>query len=171
MRGGKAIGMSYCTAEAKKYRKQFADYVTEEVARQGWDLEPNTKQHFYVDGYFYFPRIDMDASNYWKVVLDSITDTQLIWVDDNVVCERVQLIQYDSANPRVEFIIRPVDYIGIFNNADRLEQFVNSNCIDCKRSKRNCSILAGAKDGRVQPDISADFVCGKCSRSQCKKGK
>lgn len=161
-KNGKAIGMSYCTAEAKKYRKSFAEYVLEEVKNQGWELELNPKQHFYIDGYFYFPRIDMDANNYWKVAIDAITDTQAIWIDDNVVCERVQMIQYDSANPRVEFIIQPVSYIGIFNDAAQLEQFKRNNCIGCNRAKRNCSILAQALEGRVQAGIiTGGSVCAK----------
>lgn len=153
-KSGKAIGLSYCTAEAKRYRKQFKEYVEQEVIKQGWNLQPNTKQHFYVDGSFYFPRIDMDANNYWKIPLDAITDTQLVWVDDNVVCERVQRICYDSDNPRVEFVITPVSYIGIFDNAAQFDSFIEANCIGCKKFKRNCSILNKAIDGRVQECVT-----------------
>lgn len=152
MRNGKPLAMSYETAESASYRKQFAAYVSEEVAKQGWDMLPNKTRHFYVDTWFYFPRVDLDANNYFKVMLDAITDTQLIWLDDNVVCERVQAIRYDSTNPRVEIEIRPVDYIGIFDNLPQYEAFV-SNCVGCTRYKRNCSLLSGAVDGRIQSDI------------------
>ena len=104
-------------------------------------------------------RKEKESNNYYKCMLDAITDTQLIWIDDNVVCERINRIYYDSKNPRIELHIYPVDYIGIFDNISQLENF-ESNCIGCSRYKRNCSILQKAKDGRVQEEI-VDFTCLK----------
>lgn len=151
--GGKPMSISYKTKDAVKYRTEFAQYVSEEVIKQKWALEPNNTQHFYVDAVFYFPRIDMDANNYWKVMLDAITDTKLIWLDDNVVCERVQGIFYDTKSPRVEIQIKPVDYIGVFQNASQLEDFT-SRCIGCTRYKRNCSLLGNALSGKVQEEVT-----------------
>ena len=159
IKNGKALGMSYCTKEAKEYKKWMIDYVTKEVEKQEWDLAPNKFQHFYVDCIFYFPRVDMDSSNYFKVMLDAITETQLIWLDDNVACERVQAIYYDTENPRIEICISPVDYIGVFSDASHLEEF-ESKCAGCARHTRNCSLLQRAKEGKIQPEIS-DGVCLK----------
>lgn len=159
MRNGKPLAMSYETQEAAQYRKKFSTYVAEEVERQGWDLVPNKTQHFYVDTWFYFPRIDLDANNYFKVMLDAITDTQLVWQDDNVVCERVQAIRYDNSNPRIEISIYPVDYIGIFDNLPQYEAFI-SNCVGCSRYKRNCSLLKGAIAGKTQEEIK-DQICSE----------
>lgn len=146
------MAMSYKTKEALQYQKDLIKLVNSEVDRQGWDIKPNKTQHFYIDAVFYFGRTDQDANNYFKVMLDAITETQLIWLDDNVTCERVQGIYYDSKNPRVEIHIHPTDYIGVFENASQLEKF-ESNCIGCKRYKRNCSLLLGAKEGRIQAEI------------------
>lgn len=159
MRGKKPVAMSYKTAEAVKYQKEFTQYVKNEVVRQGWDLIPNKTQHFYCDGYFYFDRTDRDPNNYWKLLLDAITDSGAIWLDDNVVCERAQRILYDSANPRIELVIRPVDYVGIFDDISHLEDF-KSRCIGCKQYTRNCSLLRKAIEGRIQPEI-ADGICEK----------
>jgi len=122
IKNGKPMAMSYKTKEALEYQKWLIGYLKDETKKQNWTLTPDKARHFYVDAYFYFPRIDMDANNYWKILLDAITDSGLIWVDDNVVCERVQRILYDTKNPRVELIIHPVDYTGIFEN---LSQLVN----------------------------------------------
>lgn len=159
IKNGHPMAMSYCTTEAKHYKERFTEYVQDEVARQGWRLIPNKLQHFYVDTVFYFPRVDMDSSNYFKVMLDAITDTKLIWLDDNVALERVQAVYYDADNPRIEICIHPVDYIGVFNNAPQLETFV-SKCADCTRSNRNCSLLNKAKEGKIQKEI-VDNVCLK----------
>ena len=130
MKHGRPFAMSYKTPEAVKYREEFAEYVRAEVAKQNWTLVPNKTRHFYIDTVFYFPATNLDANNYFKVMLDAITDTQLIWLDDNVTCERVQAIYYDQKNPRMEITIRPVDYIGVFDDAPQMEAFV-SNCIGC----------------------------------------
>lgn len=159
IKNGKPMAMSYKTAEATKYQKDFAEYVKQEVSKQGWDLTPNKDQHFYVDCVFYFDRMDKDCNNYYKCLLDAITDTQLIWIDDNVVCERVNRIYYDSQNPRIELHIYPVDYIGIFDDISQLEKF-ETNCIGCSRYKRNCSILQKAKEGRIQEEV-VGFECKK----------
>ena len=152
MKNGKPMAMSYETSEAKKYKKEFKEHIVEQVKLQDWNLSIDPMQHFYVDAIFYFDRIDKDANNYFKVQLDSITETGLIWVDDNVVCERVQRIYYDSENPRIELTIYPVDYIGIFDNQEQLNKFENK-CKTCSRYARNCSILKKAKEGRIQETI------------------
>lgn len=159
VKNGKPMAMSYKTSEAKEYQKNFEKYINEQVKKQGWDLQPNKYQHFYVDATFYFGRVDMDCNNYFKCSLDSITETGLIWLDDNVVCERVQRIYYDSSNPRLELDIYPVDYIGIFDNISQLQEFEN-NCFGCSRYKRNCSVLQKAKEGRIQEEIN-NLICNK----------
>lgn len=159
IKNGKPMAMSYKTKEAKNFQKKFEQYVKEQVKIQNWDLPVDSAQHFYVDAVFYFPRLDMDCNNYFKVSLDSLTNTGLIWADDNVVCERVQRIYYDSSNPRIEFTIYPVDYIGVFDNQEQLDEF-EDKCKTCSRYKRNCSILKKAKDGRIQEEIQ-DGICNK----------
>lgn len=152
----------YETAEAKKYKKEFIKYVKEQVKLQGWDIIPNKTQHFYIDCVFYFDRIDKDCNNYFKLLLDSITETQLIWQDDNVTLERVNGIYYDNKNPHIDITIYPVDYVGIFPTVEQLECF-KANCIQCKRFKNNCSIFNKAIEGRIQEEIQ-DLKCSKFNK-------
>lgn len=159
IKNGKPMAMSYKTPDAVAYQKAFTKYVAEECARQGWTHAPDPRQHFYVDTVFYFPKTDLDCNNYFKCMLDAITDAGTVWVDDNTVCERVMAIYYDSANPRIEITISPVDYIGIFEDRAHLEEF-QSRCVGCTRYTRNCSILRKAIEGRIQEEITG----GICSR-------
>jgi Holliday junction resolvase RusA-like endonuclease len=99
LKNGKPIAMSYKTTEASKYQKEFIKYVKEQVKLQGWVKSDNKFQHYYMDTYFYFPRTDMDANNYYKCLADAITDSEVVWIDDTQLCERVQSIFYDSQNP------------------------------------------------------------------------
>lgn len=159
IKNGKPMAMSYKTQEAKSFQKRFEEHIREQVKIQNWNIPVSSSQHFYVDAVFYFPRVDMDANNYFKVSLDTITETGLIWADDNVVCERVQRIYYDSSNPRIELTIYPVDYIGIFDNQSQLDEF-ERKCKTCSRYTRNCSILKKAKEGRIQEEIQ-NLECSK----------
>ena len=167
MRGGKPLAVPYKTSEAVAFQKEFSHILVDAVREQHWKSDPDSSTHFYVDAVFYFPRTRMDCNNYWKVLLDTITDTNLIWHDDNVVCERAQAIFYDSTNPRIELTIHPVEYIGVFENASQLDEF-ESKCIGCTRYKRNCSILRQAKEGRVQSEIT-QMECSKYHKQDTKK--
>lgn len=159
MKGKKPMAMSYKTQEAKEFQCKFTEYVKKQAKLQNWVTDPNPFQHYYVDAVFYFPRIDMDTNNYWKVAFDSITDSGVVWVDDNMACERVVRVMYDSRNPRIEYTIYKTDFIGIFDSRLQLACFENK-CKMCKRYSKNCSILNKAKEGRVQDEIE-NMVCKK----------
>lgn len=170
MKGGRPLGIVYKTKEAVAYQTAFKELVADEVKKQGWKTDLENPRHVYVDGVFYMDKKRKDASNLWKCLLDAVTETQLIWKDDDVVCERVNKIVYDSDNPRVELYIHYVDYVGIFDNEDQLEEFKANNCIGCKRYKRNCTLLKNAIDGRVQSEIDG-YVCTKCTSMPTNTGE
>lgn len=159
LKGGKPMAMSYKKPEALKYQKKFAEYVRKEAKKQGWIKSDNKFQHYYMDCVFYFDRVDKDANNCFKCLADAITDSKVVWIDDTQLCERVQGIYYDPNNPRIEIVIKEVDYIGVFDNTSQLEEF-KSRCIECNRYKRNCSILQKAKEGRIQREI----INGNCNK-------
>lgn len=145
------MAMSYKTRESIDYKKQFIDYVKQEAEKQGWQFRDG-ERHLYVDCIFYFPRIDMDTNNYFKLLLDSITESRVVWDDDNFVCERVDRIYYDSKNPRIELVIYDAPYFGIFDDISEKNNFIDK-CVSCKRYARNCSILKNALNGKIQADI------------------
>lgn len=159
VKNGKPMAMSYKTKEAKDYQKNIIELIKKEVEKQRWEKSDDKFQHYYMDVVFYFPRVDMDANNYFKCLADAITDTESVWIDDTQLCERVMGIYYDNKNPRMEIEIKPVNYIGIFPNKDTYDKFV-CKCETCKRYKRNCSVLNKAKEGRISDDTTP-FVCQK----------
>lgn len=149
------IVVPYLTKEAKDYKEYFSEYAKIQVKQQNWDMENTRSKHHYMDCIYYFPRIDMDEQNYPKTMCDALNG--IAYVDDNFILTRSNRIYYDSKNPRVEMIIYPVDYIGIFDNEEQLDEF-EDKCKQCKRYRRNCSILKKAKEGRIQDEI-VDFIC------------
>ena len=168
IRNGRAMVTMYESAEAKRYKKDFAAHIRHEMIRQGITWIPNKTQHFYVDAIFYFDRTDNDCNNRWKLICDAITDSRCVWLDDNVCCERVMAIRYDSKNPRIELTIYPVDYIGIFDSREQFDTF-EANCTRCTRYKNGkCSILRKATEGRIQDEIK-DMICSKFKQNNIQK--
>lgn len=166
---GKPRAMVYETKEAKVYKKNFRLIVENAVKEQKWETPVNSTQHFFVDAYYFFDRVDRDASNYEKCMIDAITETGLIWKDDNVVLYRPQRILYNKNDPHIELIIHPVDYIGIFDNKEEKEKF-ETKCKGCTRYKRNCSELKSAILGKVTGNVDIDgCVCSKFRPADDKK--
>lgn len=159
MKNGKPLAVQYKTSDTTAFQKEFSKILANAVEGQNWVPPKESGKHFYVDATFFFPRTRMDSNNYWKVLLDTITDTHLIWDDDDIVCERTQGIFYDKENPRIELVIHPVEYIGVFRDSSHLKAF-ESKCIGCVRYARNCKIFRQAKEGRIQPEIN-DGVCSE----------
>lgn len=164
IKNGRPLALVYKTKEAIAYQAAFKERVIHAVEAQNWPTDLENPRHIYVDGCFYMDKKHRDCNNAWKCMLDAITETELVWKDDDIVCERVNKIVYDADNPRVELYIHYVEYVGIFDNEDQLETFKNDNCIGCKRYKRNCTLLRNAIEGRVQEEIDG-YICTKCSAS------
>lgn len=171
IKNGRPLSIVYKTKESVAYQTAFKKTVSEAVIDQQWVTDLTNPRHFYVDADFYMDKKHKDCSNLWKCLLDAITETQLIWQDDDIVCERVNKIVYDAENPRVELYIHYVDYIGIFDNEAQLDMFKTNNCIGCKRYKRNCTLLKNALDGRVQPEIDGTICAKKRSVSTTKQSQ
>jgi len=164
------MAMSYKTAAACEYQREFTAYVRSEAERQGWKFDPNDQHHIYVDGYFVFPRTRMDTNNHWKCMLDAITDSKAVWADDSLVCERTQSIMYDTESPYIRLEIYRVDYVGIFKNDLELDTF-ESKCSKCSRYSNNCSLLNKVKEGRIIPEIQKiDSGEYECEKFKFKKG-
>jgi len=161
--GGRTIASIYKTAEAKQYQKYATQAIQREIKLQHWISNPLDKNLYVcVDAVVYFNRTDMDVNNLWKLLLDSLRDTQMIVPDDNKVLERAVRVYYDIKNPRVELEIYYAPYVGIFNDDEQYENFIKKNCNHCTRQKRNCSIIAKAIESRIQIEINLiDLSCSK----------
>ena len=168
MKSGKPIPVVYETSDAKKYKKEFAGIIKKEVVSQNWELNENKNQHYYCDCIFYFDRKHKDTNNYFKLLLDAITESKCVWLDDETVCERVNAIYFDAKNPRIELTIYPVDYIGIFKDRDSFDSF-EDKCKSCSRYSKNCSILKKALEGRIQEEISSEYKCSKFKEKKQKE--
>lgn len=152
----------YLKKEGKDYKKRMIKYIQEEVKKQDWVKVEN--QFLYMDEFVYMNSKGRDSDNLKKLQQDSISESGVVWTDDTWCLPRTQRILIDKNNPRIEVIITPCEFIGIFDNYEQLQQF-KIKCETCGRYKRNCSILNKALDGRIQQEI-IDMVCGKYKGEQ-----
>jgi Holliday junction resolvase RusA-like endonuclease len=159
--GGRTIAGIYKTAEAKNYQKYATQTIQREIKLQNWVSNPLDKNIYVcVDAIVHFPRTDMDVNNLWKLLLDSVRDTQMIVPNDNKVLERAIRVYYDKDNPRVELQIYYAPFVGVFDCEDDYKRFKEMNCDRCTRQNRNCSIIAKALESRTQQEINV--VEGSC---------
>lgn len=172
-RGGKpyAMAMMYETSTAKKYKAKVVKQVRQAVKDQGFIY--NEGKFAIVEYVFYFPRTNMDTNNYYKCLVDAITESGVVWKDDNVSLMRDSRIYYDSVNPRVEIKIYYTDWIGIFDDRNELETFKNTYCNNCTRGnkiglKGGCSVYKKALESRIQDEIDRDGI-KKCLAMKAKK--
>ena len=163
----------YETTEAKNFKKYFKKLLEGTVANSDWNNDEEHRDKFYiVEATWYFEKQNRDSNNMWKIMLDAVTETGLIWTDDRQVIERTSRIYYDTANPRVEIDIREAEWIGIFDTPSHLDDFMMGNCDRCSKDIAHCSILNGALESRITEDINMeDWTCNKFKLLKEKKVK
>lgn len=151
-------GKRILSKDGKKVKIEIQNAATEQMEKQNWDYDYTVGDYIYMDTLIYFNRTGRDDNNVYKLLCDALE--KIVYENDSRVLIRTQRILYDTENPRVEVKLSPVDYIGIFDNEDLLNEF-ESKCKSCNRYKRNCSILNKAKEGRIQEEISDTYECSK----------
>ena len=102
---------------------------------------------------------DVIPDNFKKLQQDCITESKVVWEDDSWCLPRTQRLLIDSANPRIELIITPCEFVGIFDDNQQFREF-EQRCINCTWYTNNCSILRKATEGRIQEEI-CDLVCSE----------
>lgn len=150
----------YLKKEGKEYKKKMIQYILEEVKRQEWDKVED--RFMYMDEIVFMGSKGRDSDNLKKLQQDCITESGVVWKDDTWCLPRTQRILIDRKNPRIELVITPCEFIGIFDNEEQLQTF-KMQCEMCKRYKRNCSILNNALDSRVQDEI-VGLNCSKFNK-------
>lgn len=91
------------TAKAQNYTRDSRALIHAYVEKQRWAI-PEKRVWLYVDMVFYFPdRRIRDASNCLKLLLDVMEG--IVYHNDYIALPRIQSVEYDKLNPRVEVCI------------------------------------------------------------------
>ncbi|MED3976174.1 RusA family crossover junction endodeoxyribonuclease [Priestia megaterium] len=157
---GRPIVHLYETKKAKDFKKRFQAYLKREVKKQGWDksITDPLEGHWILECIFVQSRTNQDNNNYFKILCDSLSG--IVTIDDKNILVRTKKVMYDAKNPRFVAVLKPAEYIGVFNSKEALDEFDRHNCSLCKKDKSKCAILRKAKEGRIQEDIEG-MTCKK----------
>lgn len=156
--GRKSFVQAYPSEETVIYKSFFVDYVKDQIREQGWKRPEKGKQ-VYVRFTFYLDRKRKDPNNLLKVPLDALTEAG-VYLDDDIALPIADRIYIDPANPRIEIEIFESEAIGVFDNKEDLEKFMENNCKLCKKNTNKCGIIKKLLDNRIIPEVE-NGVCSK----------
>lgn len=157
----------YLKREGKEYKSKMIKYIKEQVEIQKW-LKLDKEQYSYVDQIVYMNKKGRDADNLSKLINDSITECGTVWEDDTYSLVRTQDIFIDVENPRIEMIISPVEFVGIFDSTEEYIEF-KQRCDTCSKFKNNCSKHRKALENRIIPEITKEDEKWICNIWKAKK--
>jgi len=87
------------TPEAKKYISEVSSILKRELKKN--KVITPIDEYFYIDMKFWLSRKNADSHNYLKVFNDML-ETSGLTSDDRYIMNRIQQIEIDHKNPRVE---------------------------------------------------------------------
>lgn len=98
-------GKKILNATAKKYIRDVQNIVRNEMKASKWQTD-NDNVWYHMDLYFYFQdkRI-RDSHNCIKLLTDTLEG--LLFKNDYFVMPRIQHVELDKKNPRIEVIFKP----------------------------------------------------------------
>ena len=145
--GRNKFGSTYLKKEGKDYKTKAVKYIKEETNNQDW-IRLKAEEYCYLDTIVYMNKKGRDSDNLFKLIQDSISDSETVWEDDTFALSRTNRVYIDSENPRVELVITPTSTIGIFDTVEEYEEFKDI-CNACRRFKKTCSIHNGLLENRI----------------------
>jgi len=99
-RGGKKL-----TKQAEDYIRTSRAIINSEIEEQRW-IKQNKATWYYIDLVFFMPdRRIRDSHNLLKLLLDVMQGP--IYDNDYYALPRIQSVEYDNANPRIEICVVP----------------------------------------------------------------
>ena len=149
-----------------KARIQGEARVQFEQQKDKWDYEWTKTNYCYQDSVIIFARRGSDDNNVYKLLNDSLEG--ILYDNDSRVLVRTQKIMYSTKDPKMIVTLKPVGFIGIFDDKDSLEKFENS-CKLCSRYRNgSCSILKDSIEGTIREEI-LDLENPICQQFKAKK--
>lgn len=102
---GKRGGGKILSKKSKNYVRDARALINVAIEEQRWVM-PDRHVWLYIDMVFYFPdRRVRDSHNCLKLLLDVMEG--YLYENDCFVLPRIQSVEYDKDNPRVDMLITP----------------------------------------------------------------
>lgn len=151
----KPTGRRILSKEGMKSKNEIQAETRVQMQGQEWDYDWTLEGYLYLDTVIYFQRRGTDDNNIYKLLCDALE--KIAYDNDSRVLIRTQKIMYSTHNPRVEVTLSPVEYIGVFDNLNRLTIF-EENCKKCSRYRNaGCSILKDSINGTEREEVNTEI--------------
>lgn len=169
-------GRRILSQEGRKVKKQIQAEARVQLEQQlsNWNYEWTKENFVYQDAIIIFARRGSDDNNIYKLLNDSLEG--IVYDNDSRVLVRTQKIMYDPKNPYIIVKLRPVDFIGIFDNKDIADKFTSrcefgeqNGCSKYKNGK--CSILKDSLNGTIREEVDMSKDIPICKAFTPKKSK
>lgn len=167
-------GRRILSTDGRKVKARIQAEARMQLLKQveNWDYEWTKENFVYQDAYITFARRGSDDNNIYKLLNDSLEG--IIYDNDSRVLVRTQKIVYDPNNAHIVVKLKPVDFVGIFNDKEDREdfearcEFGESNGCSKYRNGR-CSILQDSINGTIREEVP-DTNNPVCTAFKAKKG-
>lgn len=100
-----------------------------------WDKEKTKEGVWILKINYFLHRRDGDATNYQKMIVDSVVQSGLLNDDNNIVLGEGILV-YDPENPRLYVSLYKSEQDGVWPSEAHKNKWVKQNCSNCKKGKR-----------------------------------
>lgn len=150
-KGRKKFVQAFPSDETVIYKDYFIDYVKDEIIKQSW-LRPEKGKLVFVQMTFFLDRKRKDPNNFIKVPFDALTEAG-VYLDDDIALPLAPRVYIDAKNPRIEIEIYESEAIGIFDNEEDYQKFLDENCMICKRKIETCGVLKQLLDNRIIEEV------------------
>lgn len=166
-------GRRILSQEGRKTKARIQAEARMQLLKQAdkWDYEWTKEGYVYQDTDIVFSRRGSDDNNVYKLLNDSLEG--IIYDNDSRVLVRTQKIVYDPKNPHIVVRLKPVGFIGIFDDEHSRDEFQarcefgESNGCSKYRNGR-CSILQDSLNGTVREEVG-DYNNPFCNSFKAKK--
>ena len=154
--GRDKFGNTFLKKVGKDYKKKMIKVIQKAVEEQNWIKVE--KQYLYLDEIVFMNQLGRDSDNLKKLTQDCITESNIVWSDDTWCWARTQRVFIDSIEPRLEIVLSVASNVGIFENVEEYEIFINTYCNNCKRGnkigkKGGCTVYREALENRIREVI------------------
>lgn len=158
--GGRNIPVPYLTKETQDFKQYMHYLMTREANKNNW-ITPEDNKYIKLSLIFYMNKLGKDADNHIKLIQDSLQETGLVKNDSKII-PSVKRLFVDKENPRVIIKLEELPWIGVFSDETHRKYFIDENCNNCKRFKRNCSILKSLDENKISKDVNNNItICHK----------
>lgn len=156
--GGRNVALPYLTKETLDFKEYMKVACKRFQLERNWK-KPSKDKYILMELIFYMNKHGRDADNHIKLIQDSLQENGIVDNDSKII-PQVKRLYVDKNDPRVIIKLTILPWVGVFKNETDRHEFIEKNCVECKRFKRNCSILKTLDENKIVEEVNlSEKIC------------